>query len=395
MKHKKKKISKKGVMKSTIISIILGVAFFVIIITIFFGEGLLPTLFNSIKEKINGVPEVDPSKDQLNFVQNQYTQLRYLKSLHSSMQSAILSEASAGGCLKDLPSLDQDGFYGGAYSLYIDQTGPSTITLRLINDLGQDYESGNEKTPAPVAVMTLEGAQLCVIAGTNGNDFYNEFNEIKSGEVPNPTKIYPTPVESLIISAVRAGGVKREIGYRSAGQTTYTWHTFFKKGSKTTLYTLRVDVHNEKHLCFFPLSSDTFSGCSKPSSGTGIADEDCFDLDKGEKSIPYNIDKGLIPAQLVCGDMTLKNPDCQCGGTMRTDGNCDSEFSIEQCQCASKLAKEKYEADTGKPFGSQFIAHQGGPGKKCYYSTQGCEYLLKAKPDFLNLIKAKPDECPG
>ncbi|MGV8163007.1 MAG: hypothetical protein ACP5N2_06775 [Candidatus Nanoarchaeia archaeon] len=300
----KNKKNKKGIIKSSLVSLITMTALFLIIILVFFGDGLLNQAFEKLREKISDVPEIDPNKAELDFFRNQDNQLLYLKNFHASMQVAATSEPINKACLLELPSLEQDGFYEDGYNMYIDQSDEDTITLRLTKLSKQDYEDPDQATQSPVASMAIEGVKLCIIgSGSPSLNFYNEFNDIKSGDVPNVEKITPTKVHSLLISsAKKEGGEQREIGYKIDGNAKYEWNAFFKKGTKTQPYVFKKEWLGTTYLCFFPAEADIGGGCGAP-GGLEFMDTDCFDSDaEGSKSLPYNFKKGLLTADYKCAE---------------------------------------------------------------------------------------------
>jgi len=209
-----------------------------------------------------------------------------------------------------LPSLDQDGFYNenSNYNLYMDQDGQN-INIRLTRYVKQNFETNDQKTEAPVATRTIENAKLCIIKDADAVSFYEEFNEISAGDVPDITRINPTNVNSLLITSGKSDKTKREIGYLtnlvtpSTTPADYTWEDFFKRGDKTIIYAVRIDRGGAKYVCFFPAKKDLGSGCGKPING--LMQLSCFDSDAGKNSIKYNLDprNNLISSYFVCSTM--------------------------------------------------------------------------------------------
>lgn len=302
---------RKGQIRSTIVKIALLLLFLVAVIMIFFGDGLLKEGFDKVRALISGVPEIDPTQDQMDFFRRNDAQIKFLSSWNNAINNALAGQASMGGCIMTLQSLEEDGFYkkGENYNLYFDQEGKD-ISISLTRYAKQDYEKTSSKTEVPVTTATITDAKLCVIEGTSADAFYEEFNDINAGETPDITKISPIPINHLIISSGKEEDrdMKRSVGYstwpaKPANISDYDkWGELFKKKDRTIIYALRIDNAGQKYLCFFPAYNDFIGSCNAPKNN--LMQIDCFDADAEKRSIKYNLEQNppLIPSHYICSD---------------------------------------------------------------------------------------------
>lgn len=292
--------NKKGTSKilGTVITFILLIAFFILVATLFFGDGVLNQAFEKAKNLLKERPEVDSGEED--FFRRNDAQLNFLSSWQSSIKTAFEDPTSYGGCILTLQPVDQEGFYAkdANYNLYIEQEGED-VSFRLTRYAVQGVGPNAKQVETPVTIITIPDTKLCTIRDVYSDVFYNEFNDINKGETPDITKLVsPIVIDGFLLSSGKTGDTERQIGLKYGDG--YLWEDFFEKKDKTSIYALRVDWNNKKYLCFFPLHNDKLDdSCGKPYKND-LSDSDCFDSDAGKRSIKYNIDNGLIPAYYIC-----------------------------------------------------------------------------------------------
>jgi hypothetical protein len=284
---------------STLGKIILVVIFLILMVVIFFGNGLIPKAFDKIREKIRGVPEVDPTKNELDFHRNMDKQILFFTGVTRSLEKAAASKDQP-FCFVELPAMDQTGFYDGNFNLYIDKTADDT-ELRLTETKSQNYEDKKTQgTDTPVSATVIKGIQPCVIRGeATVAEFYKQFND-RVSLTPDPVigSITPTPVSSILLSSSKTDSEIRQIGYKLTD--TYVWDPLFKKKDRTLVYVLKMTTVKGDYMCFFPADKTHWweSGCGSPPGD--FVDMDCFDSDAGKKSLKYNFDNNLLDKKYMC-----------------------------------------------------------------------------------------------
>jgi hypothetical protein len=396
-----RKIGKKG-MISTLGKVILALLFIVIVFLLFFDDGaLIDNAFTSVRNAILMIPETDPTTTELDFFRNNDKQLNFLNSFNKILQDSSSGTPINGACISELPPLDQEGFYEGRYNLYIEKEGANTV-LRLTRYANLDVEAVDKVTETPVSRTVIENVLPCIITGDGAIKFYQEFNDIQVGQTPDPSKITPKEVYSLKISSGLTEDDKRQIGTKETEQGEYILNDFFKKGDKTTIYTMRIDRNNKKYLCFFPGHTDrslytlgiwVSSVCGAPDSN-GFVDLACFDSDAGDKSIKKNINSKLIPETFLC--QSIKPNNCLCNGAKISNELCAVEIEEKECNCMAYLANAKYKEGTGKDLsGTPIYSTTNADGKRiCNYNAQGCEYYNNAmNSNFVQLAQQTPNPC--
>jgi hypothetical protein len=387
--------SNKGMATSTLGKILIAVALFVVLLSALYGKGIIPELGDKIVGFFRNVPEIDPTKNEVNFFINNKAQIEFFTAFNKVIKTSASCDTIRGACIATLPNFDEGFYYdGGNYNLKLEQEGEN-INLRLTRWARQDVDPNSAKTETPVALPTvIENAHLCIIKGADASIFYEEFNKIDARDIPDASGINPTIISSMIVSSGidEQNNRERRIGFKYTPDTKdYEYQLLYKKKDKSLIYIMRITQNDKNYVCFLPAYNDLMSGCSKP-NGDGYMDADCFDGDDSKNTLKTNIGKGLIPAEFLCGDALISDNNCLCGGTF-VNSKCSNDFSQVQCDCANWIVKS-YSKNMLQRLIEDFI-YDSASSKCVYNPSEGCKYLQLAEPSFLvNARDVNNWNCP-
>ncbi len=412
---KLRKIGRKGEDSAglgTLITIIILVGFLILMVFIFYGNGLIPKAFDKIRTAIRGVPEVDATQNQMDFHKNMDAQMSFFDGVSKAISTAAASK-DQDFCFVELPAMDQSGFYDYNFNLYFDKSG-SDMLIRLTESKSLDTQDmKTQGVDTPVSAVTITNAQPCVIMGASVvNSFYKQFND-RSSILPDPDikSISPTPVPSILFSSSKKDSNEKQIGYML--ENKYFWHTAFKNGDKTILYVMKISEPNgQAYMCFFPANNAGLTGitCNNPDSQANTyagddpknnqyVDVDCFNRAGGARTLKSNFDNKLLDQKYICkgGQTTQANAQqCPCGGTSTGGGRCSFEAALTNCECLASVSNAKYKETSKTDFTSDQAVSKFTSGGKtyCSYTTESCNYYQKAKATNYAELSKNFKDCP-
>ena len=300
-------MKKKGVLGiSLVIKIIIAIALFLVIYSIFYK----PTFYENILDKIQNlfsIPERDPLPWQSgNMSVKKAAVGEYQKFIEAYKKTATSTNGDF--CFGGFKAFPGDFYQKQFYIQLVNEGGKTSIQLiqRTANDANEAQNKILQNRPL-VNPTIIEGVEPCLVYGNEvASNFYNDLlndepenKKTKIGNYVFPVGKIALKKENVLEYYINANGEKTgELG--------------FDKGTSRTVYYL---MKQNNHICLIPTSVYGFWysafndnwGCVYEDDGS--TDPDCLDYDKSTgkgKRLPYLLLPGGRLDKYVCSNFNAK-----------------------------------------------------------------------------------------